>query len=748
MSRVTSNLAVRSATWAGLYAGVALTAASALLFQLACARLFSVVFDYRFAFLATTLALLGLPVGGLLAYCFPQRSTELFRRLGAISAANAVLTFLVLIWLLRQPGGYLGSAIPGISFAIALPFVLSGLTLALAVAEAVKRVERLRAWAFIGAGFGALLLLPLLGITGEPGAIIGSSVISASAAAVWFGVGRAPRGRALGVALALALLALLVSNRQTHLLDVRYAKGAALPAEEFVQTNSFSRVAVTRSPADNLTISIDEGARTPISRVDLDQSAADAIPSVFRLRPGAKTLVLGAGGGSEVAAALAAGSRDVTAVEINSIVANTIMRRYYAAAGQNVFTRPGVRVVVADPRNFVRRSAERYDVIAFGLTDTRATSIAGSLATARGTLWTVEAFVDLLEHLTPDGVLLFNAVPTAAPVDRERVLPLAGAAVQRFGAREGTHFAEVYNYGRKPDAFAAHWTAVGRQPLSDADMQFLRGITAGSSGVLGMRAKESPGLKSGMPLEDADVPTDNHPYAYHPQIGYDDLQPGAVGLTLIPFAAALLTLLLPPLFAKALRPAQPGVATLLPVLLLLGAGSGMALCALIQRLAVMLGHPTYGPAVLFFGLALAGAGGSYAGRWAVHREALRLCLATLAAAAAIAAVACAMGPLDQALNTSAPLIRVLAAIALLAPAGFCMGMPLPAVLNRIEESQPVMLRWAWSLHASACVAGIALGMALAIVFGLRCAMLTGAAGYALAASVLAFTVRAKTNVEG
>ena len=44
------------------------------------------------------------------------------------------------------------------------------------------------------------------------------------------------------------------------------------------------------------------------------------------MRPGAKTLVIGPGGGYDVARALAGGSKDITGVEINPIIANKIMR--------------------------------------------------------------------------------------------------------------------------------------------------------------------------------------------------------------------------------------------------------------------------------------------------------------------------------------------------------------------------------------------------------------------------------------
>src|SRR6202051_1832959 len=56
-----------------LLAGLALTSFSALLLELALTRLFSVVLFYHFAFLAISIALLGLGAGGVFAYLFKTK---------------------------------------------------------------------------------------------------------------------------------------------------------------------------------------------------------------------------------------------------------------------------------------------------------------------------------------------------------------------------------------------------------------------------------------------------------------------------------------------------------------------------------------------------------------------------------------------------------------------------------------------------------------------------------------------------
>ena len=64
-----------------LLAGLALTSFAALLLELALTRLFSVVLFYHFAFLAISIALLGLGAGGVFAYLLKPRLERIATRL-------------------------------------------------------------------------------------------------------------------------------------------------------------------------------------------------------------------------------------------------------------------------------------------------------------------------------------------------------------------------------------------------------------------------------------------------------------------------------------------------------------------------------------------------------------------------------------------------------------------------------------------------------------------------------------------
>src|SRR5262249_24683181 len=158
------------------------------------------------------------------------------------------------------------------------------------------------------------------------------------------------------VCVGLLLVGLMFVNGKTHMIDVRYAKGHRLGKERFSEWNSFSRVAVTHAdvswePGVDWTIILDGDAGTGISPFDfnkpLPKETSDKLllqgPGLpYFMRPGAKSLIIGPGGGYDIARALAGGSKDVTGVEINPIIAKTIMRGNMRDESHGIYLRPEV----------------------------------------------------------------------------------------------------------------------------------------------------------------------------------------------------------------------------------------------------------------------------------------------------------------------------------------------------------------------------------------------------------------------
>src|SRR5260370_38824330 len=88
--RELNSVKLTSTQWREVYLCVSLTTMATLLLELSLTRIFSVVFYYHFAFLAISIALFGLGLGGVFSYVVAQWKAPLFTRLGRLSALNSL----------------------------------------------------------------------------------------------------------------------------------------------------------------------------------------------------------------------------------------------------------------------------------------------------------------------------------------------------------------------------------------------------------------------------------------------------------------------------------------------------------------------------------------------------------------------------------------------------------------------------------------------------------------------------------
>lgn len=121
-----------------------------------------------------------------------------------------------------------------------------------------------------------------------------------------------------------------------------------------------------------------------------------------------RVLVLGAGSGNDVAAALRHGATAVTAVEIDPILARTGRERHPERPYQD----PRVTLVVDDARSFLKSTDQRFDTIVMGFLDSH--TLMSSFSTLRidNYVYTVESFREAFSLLDEGGrmALSFAAV--------------------------------------------------------------------------------------------------------------------------------------------------------------------------------------------------------------------------------------------------------------------------------------------------------------------------------------------------
>jgi spermidine synthase len=764
--------------WPQVYLCVALTTLATLLLELSLTRIFSVVFYYHLAFLAISIAMFGLGTGGVLSYVFAARKTPLFVKLGRLSAVNSILVVGALAVILSRPNNLTNWDYVLVYFTTAAPFCVSGIVVSLAISETMERVNRVYFFDLLGAALGCLLLLRLLDWFGGPSTVIASAIFFAVAAAVWHSMGGSIKGRVASVALSLALVAFLTYNYRHPLIDIRHAKGHTIASEVFQKWNSFSRIGVVHTPGDEHPdlIVIDADASTGIANFDFDHlkpnerhdllEQGPALP--YAVRPAAKTLIIGPGGGWDVARALASGSHEITGVEINPIIADTVMRERFPEMSRNLYLRPDVHIYVEDGRSFVRRSPDKYQVIQATLVDTWASTAAGAFALSENNLYTTDAFRDYLSHLTDDGLVAFTRWGFDPPRESLRLISLAMEALGQLGESNPSAHVIVGREGMVQGWGARDTVLISRKPFTSLDVERARKLFQAAS----MQAVYLPGdsirnqfydlLHSPDPVSyqrnytfDISPVSDNRPFffytvqprdlwnfaktASHDSADYkiNKAVPLLFALMAISIVATVLILIAPPLVLGTRLPSHQGVRAFLLYFLFIGIGYILIEVGLIQKFVLFLGHPTQALTVVIFSMLVSSGIGSAVSGSLIGKSEGRLvktlgCVALLAALLALV-VSSLLGPL-----VGLPLpLKQLITVALIAPLGFVMGMPFPTALRRLEEWHAPSVRWAWSLNAASSVLGSVGALVLAIYLGFVQTLIIGGLFYLGALAVLA-----------
>ena len=506
-------------------------------------------------------------------------------------------------------------------------------------------------------------------------------------------------------------------------------------------------------------------------------SAPPALANV--LRPRGEFAIIGPGGGVDVLRAVANGA-NVTGIEINPIIATTIMRGRYADYAQHLYERPDVHIHVTDGRSFLRSTQQHFDVVQMTLVDTWASTAAGAFALSENNLYTVEAFREYFEHLRPDGMIAITRWEFRRPREALRVVAVAMDALHGLGVANPAKNFIVVSQGAlnadgipvvvlaKRTAFtAAEENSVLAHCNRYAKLKPLYLPSApGQNPFADLIASNDPyGFAAGYPYNVAPV-NDNAPFFFFTLkagqiLGEQGLRSGidwkvnlgvlVLLLVLAISAVAVLLFLILPLALNGRRTRPSPI----PILYFVAVGLGYILVeiAFIQRFVLFLGHPTYALTVVIFLMMLSsGAGSLLSRRWLPRARMVWLPLALV--------VAALVGDIFFLPNGLAALVgldfgyRLLISGALLIPLGFAMGMPFPTGLRALAASPapeyPVgktddhnAVEWAWAMNAGASVLGSVLAMVIAIRFGLTATLVCGAAAYVLAL-VLMPTVCAKS----
>jgi len=122
----------------------------------------------------------------------------------------------------------------------------------------------------------------------------------------------------------------------------------------------------------------------------------------YIIRPESKdVLIIGAGGGNDVAGAVRANMYSVDAVEIDPKIID-IGRQYHP---ENPYSQPNVRIINDDGRSFMKTTKNKYDIVIMGLADSHTLTSSLTNLQLDNYLYTKESMEDIKKILKDDGLL-------------------------------------------------------------------------------------------------------------------------------------------------------------------------------------------------------------------------------------------------------------------------------------------------------------------------------------------------------
>ncbi|MFN2107635.1 MAG: hypothetical protein ACK2UJ_22345 [Candidatus Promineifilaceae bacterium] len=789
------------------YVAIALISAATLLLEISFLRLFAVQQFYHFAFMAVSLALLGAGASGSLLSVWKRRWPP---------------AVLCLLFGLATAGSYLiVNYIPFDSFSIAwdgrqllflmiyflsaaLPFLFAGLIvggeLAVSSARVDGRSHLIYGANLLGSGAGSLASLLVLALVGGEGAVLVAAILGILSTFLFllqqdYSASAQQRFVAVPALLFLLLyLAALVSPPPFWALRLSPYKTLSillqtLDAEHTVSVfDQTTRVDVVESstihsmPGLSLTsplgpplqagLLLDGDSLMPITALpprSPDAAVlADNLPAglAYRLRPGAKTLVLESGSGMDVLWAIAAGAEEITAIEEKKLVIDTLQETY-GDFTSDLFADPAVQVINLASRVFARRPpTEHFDIVIVSLTTPHRPVTSGAYSLTEDYIYTVEAVDDYLNLLDENGLLVMTRWLQTPPSESGRLFAMIAQALEQKGLDPAQHLVAFRTL--RTMTVLASLTPFRESDLSRTrqfldergfDAVYIPGIDPSEVNRFNILEQPSYYLLFQNILHDAETtyatyrydirpPSDDHPFFYHffkwrqtPEIL------STLGMTWQPFGGSgffvLVILLIMVTLAAAvfiLGPLlvwrregldqPPDISHWRGRVFVYFACLGLAFLfveiPLSQRFILSLGQPVTALAFVLFALLIFSGLGSLT----VKHWSLRPALAILVILVAIYPLL--LQPLIAVSLGWPEWARVILITLSLAPIGYFMGLPFAAGIQVIEKNEAALTPWAWAINGSFSVISSVLAIMIALTWNFSTVLWLGAAAYAVA----------------
>jgi hypothetical protein len=774
-------------------------------YQLSLMRALSVLRYYHFAYLVIGIALLGFGTSGTI---LALRYTSFVRRMHVMLpgllvafAASIPLAYIVATaipldvqYLLYSPRQIV--LLVAYVLCTLVPFLLGAGVIGLALAEPGADAGVLYGANLAGSGLGGIGTLLLMYVV-PPSALPLRLGIVAVGAAVAFLVAAPREGRkSLWHTGALTILTLaaaaasvvipppdgvdqykalshmrrLEAQDDAKLVALRYGPHGRLDVYDApsVHRTLFASIQGGVNPPPQLSLLLDGETVSSAFRIEkaADAAIVDFTPQslAYRTSPDPRVLLLGSTGASAVWLAERFGASAVHVVQSNPQIVD-LMRGPLADETGDVFRRPGVTVHTQDPRSFVERSHDPFDVIHLVGSEGMPTASGGLASLHEDYLLTVESFARMLALLSPTGMISVTRGRQAPPRDNVRMLNTAVSALREAGVgNPGNHLFQASNY-------LAVVTLVAANPLTPDRVSTL----VNNAEALQMTVEHAPEpvrvvsesyyaqsaralLAEKRSAFEADwvyrirPATDERPYFHNffrwrslPQFvrAYGGLWITRLelGYVIVVITLAVVSVLAVPLIlvpVVALRRSGAGAVHVRITVLhfaAIGLGFFFVEMVFIQRFTRILGNPIVSASAVLTSLLLAAGIGSSVQATLQWRPARRIRVGGIAVILVSLAYLVLFPAFFRLTIDASQFLRYVAVLLASAPPAFFMGWLFPAGLDRVRGFAPRLGALAWGVNGFFSVIATPLAVLLAMEIGFSWVIVVAAAAYVIPVSL-------------
>ena len=455
-----------------IYYAIFLLSLAGLALENSLTRIFSITMWYHYAFMAISVAMLGMSTGAVKVYLadFASKTDEeleclisKYSRLFAFSLIISLLTLLSIPFVPRSTGiGYFTTAL--IYTVAAVPFYFEGVAVSLILAtKYIKQANKLYAADLAGAAAGSIAFFALLSVTDAVSAIIFISSFGFFSA---FAVSK----KKTDLVLAICIIIFSVFNYTGRIFKIEWTKVDEGVQEAVVERNieweswtPFSRITVASMPDTNgfgwgisgkmmsqfpdykveqKNLKIDSAAATIITKNTMQLSKLihlryDITNFAHYLFPRSKVGVIGVGGGRDILSALHFEQKEIWGIEINGRILEALTK-VYSNYTYNISALPNVHLVEDEARNFFEKNSDmQFDLIQASLIDSWAATASGAFVLTENSLYTLEAWKTFYSRLSDRGAITMSRwYYPKRPGELLRLVNLAYQTLLESGVKE------------------------------------------------------------------------------------------------------------------------------------------------------------------------------------------------------------------------------------------------------------------------------------------------------------------------